>query len=146
LEARGYRRRKVAERAFRETTGSPARLILSADRPSIAADGRDIALITISAVDQHGRFVPTAANLIQFEVSGAARLIGVGHGDPSSHESHKASFRRLFNGLALAILQSNDYPGNIKFAAQSSGLAASSLVIRTNRPSKPPRNFPPNAL
>ena len=45
--------------------------------------------------------------------SGAGCLIGVGNGDPSSHESDRASSRKLFNGLALAIVQSDPKPGDI---------------------------------
>jgi beta-galactosidase len=44
-------------------------------------------------VDQEGRTVPTAGNRIRFDVEGPARLIGVGNGDPGSHEADKPAER-----------------------------------------------------
>jgi beta-galactosidase len=37
--------------------------------------------------DDQGRIVPVAMNSISFEVEGAGRILGVGNGDPSSHEA-----------------------------------------------------------
>jgi beta-galactosidase len=36
--------------------------------------------------DAQGRRVPVATNLVHFELSGPGKMIGVGNGDPSSHE------------------------------------------------------------
>jgi beta-galactosidase len=41
---------------------------------------------TVSAVDANGRAVPVAQNKINFAIAGAGRILGVGNGDPSSHE------------------------------------------------------------
>jgi beta-galactosidase len=73
-----------------------------------------------------GREVPDANNLIQFSVSGNARIIGVGNGDPSSHEPDKCSDghwqRHLFNGKCQMILQSGDTHGQVKVEAVSDDL------------------------
>jgi beta-galactosidase len=69
-----------------ETTTAPKALRLEADRALIAADGRDLAVMTVSAVDREGRAVPTADVPIEFAVEGGGRILGVGNGDPSSHE------------------------------------------------------------
>ncbi len=71
------------------TTGQPAAIKMSADRNSIEADGKDIAVITVSVEDADGLTVPTASNEIYFEVEGPGKIIGVGNGDPSSHEADK---------------------------------------------------------
>jgi beta-galactosidase len=74
------------------------------------ANGKDISVINISVVDGQGREVPDANNLIFFSVSGDAKIIGVGNGDPSSHEQDKyfdtTARRFLFNGHCQVILQS----------------------------------------
>jgi beta-galactosidase len=44
--------------------------------------------------------------LLSFEVDGPGGLIGVGNGDPTSHEPDKAFERSAFNGLCMAIVQS----------------------------------------
>jgi beta-galactosidase len=71
-----------------ETTGAPARLGLTADRPSIRADGADVVVFTVSAHDAADRLVPTAGNLAEFSVTGG-RIIGVGNGDPGCHEADR---------------------------------------------------------
>ena len=43
----------------------------------------------VEVLDDHGRIVPTADTLVSFEVHGPARLVGVGNGDPSSHENDR---------------------------------------------------------
>jgi len=88
LEVRGYRAGKVVGVAKMETTGAPARLGLTADRPSIQADGADVVVFTVSAHDAADRLVPTAGNLAEFSVTGG-RIIGVGNGDPGCHEADR---------------------------------------------------------
>jgi beta-galactosidase len=134
LEAVAYRGGKCVASNAVETTGAPARIVLSADRTNILADGADVASVTVSVVDERGRFVPTAVNEITFEVKGDGQLLGVGNGDPSSHESDKAPHRRLFSGLALALLQSTTRGkgrGSITLRATGSGLKPARLVIQT---------------
>jgi beta-galactosidase len=85
LEARGSRDGNVIATGRVETTGKPASLRLSPNRPSIRADGLDAVVFTVSALDEQGRPVPTADNLVRFTVTGG-RALGVGNGDPASHE------------------------------------------------------------
>ena len=139
LEARGYKNGKVAATTIVETTGAPAKLVLTADRKSINADGEDVAVINVSAVDAQGREVPTASNLVKFEITGA-KIIGVGNGDPSCHESDKGSERSLFNGLAQVIVQTENprgtiqtrNPGVIQLAASADGLKSAALTLTVN--------------
>ncbi|HEV2834945.1 MAG TPA: glycoside hydrolase family 2 TIM barrel-domain containing protein, partial [Pyrinomonadaceae bacterium] len=98
-------------KSARETTGAPAKLTLRADRQKIAANGEDVSVVTVEVLDDKGRTVPTANNLVSFKLDGPARLIGVGNGDPSCHEDDKPSSaheakRSLFNGLAMVLVQS----------------------------------------
>jgi beta-galactosidase len=89
LSAKGYRGGQLVAETQVATTGVPAAIRLVADRPTLHADGEDIALVTVSIVDDQGRMVPTAANPITFKLEGPGRIIGVGNGDPSSHEPDK---------------------------------------------------------
>ncbi|MEI9863762.1 MAG: sugar-binding domain-containing protein [Limisphaerales bacterium] len=52
----------------------------------INADGEDVSVITVSVTDAQGRVVPVASNKIGFALEGAGKILGVGNGDPSSHE------------------------------------------------------------
>jgi beta-galactosidase len=60
--------------------------LLPAAVQNLAANGEDVAVFTVSAVDSQGRAVPVAQNQIHFSVEGAGNIIGVGNGDPSCHE------------------------------------------------------------
>ena len=87
LSAKGYDAdgNVIAETKV-ETTGDAAQIQLTPDRKTINADGQDVAVFTVSAVDAQGRVVPVAQNKIHFAIEGAGKIIGVGNGDPSCHE------------------------------------------------------------
>jgi beta-galactosidase len=133
LEARGTKDGKLVAVAKRETAGEPARIVLTADRNKIAADGRDIAMVRVEVVDEEGRTVPIADNLVQFKVSGEGTLIGVGNGDPNCLEADKGDQRSLFNGLAQAIVQATKAPGSISIEASSKKLGPARLTLSTSR-------------
>lgn len=138
LEAIALEGTRELARDLVETSGAPARLVLAADRAALAGDGRDAVAVTVSAVDAQGRPVPTANLMVRFETTGAGRLIGVGNGDPNSHEASKAPERSLFNGLAQAILQTDrDGQGPLRLRATADGLAAAELVLDV-RPARVP--------
>jgi beta-galactosidase len=69
-----------------ETTGDAAQIKLTPDRSIINADGEDVSVFTVSALDAQGRVVPVAQNKINFSLEGAGKILGVGNGDPSCHE------------------------------------------------------------
>jgi len=138
IEARGSKGGKVVLTEKRETTGPEVAIRLTADRTEIDADGEDIAILKVEALDKEGRPVPTAGNLLSFKVSGAGTLIGVGNGDPNCQESDKELKRSLFSGLAQVILQSTNRPGEIHIEAVKEGwdgpeLTPAKLVITTKK-------------
>lgn len=87
LSAKGYdaNGKAIAETKV-ETTGEAAQIQLTPDRRTINADGADVSVFTVSAVDARGRVVPVAQNTVHFSIEGAGTIIGVGNGDPSCHE------------------------------------------------------------
>ncbi|MGC4033165.1 MAG: beta-galactosidase GalA [Tepidisphaeraceae bacterium] len=133
LEAVGYRDGQAIKTHRIETTGPIAGLRLSVDRPAIHADDADVAVISVAGVDAQGRVVPTACELVRFDLAGPGKLIGVGNGDPSSHESDKTPFRKLFNGYAMAIVQASTAPGDLRLNARLEGGQAASIVIKTEK-------------
>ncbi len=111
------------------TAEEPARVVLIPDRETLRADGSDLSFVTVKVVDRNGTVVPTADNLIKFEISGAGSLAGVDNGNQISHESFKASQRKAFHGMALAIVQSKRNAGRIVVKATSDNLSAASVVL-----------------
>jgi beta-galactosidase len=121
IEARGIKNGKVVLTEKRETTGPATSLRLTADRMEILADGEDVAVLKVEALDSQGRTVPVAEDLIAFRVWGSGKLIGVGNGDPNCQESDKGPRRSLFHGLAQIIVQSTKNAGEIQIEAVKQG-------------------------
>jgi beta-galactosidase len=128
LKAVGYSHLvPVATNSF-TSSATPVAIALWPDRNTILADGSDVSVVTVAALDAQGNVVPTASNMVSFAVSSGA-IIGVGNGNPSSLEADKGTQRSLFGGLAQVIVQSTNVPGSITFTATSSGLPTTNLTI-----------------
>lgn len=129
VEAVSRKDGKVIATKLIKTAGAPAKIVLQADRNTIQANGKDLSFVTVKVVDKEGNLVPDAANNIQFTIAGAGFIAGVDNGSQTSMEPFKASQRKAFNGLCLAVVQSTGKPGVIKLQAKSVGLAAAAIDI-----------------
>jgi beta-galactosidase len=109
----------------------PARILLRPDRTTLSADAVDVAMLSVEIGDAQGRMMPTASNSVEFAIEGPAKLIGVGNGDPRCIELDKDSRRSAFNGLCMAIVQSNREAGDIRISATSPGLESASITLRS---------------
>jgi beta-galactosidase len=112
-----------------QTADAPAKIVLSADRSEINADGEDLSYIKVEIVDQEGRACPNADNLIKFKIDDDGVIAGVDNGNPVSHEFFKASERKAFHGMCLAVVQSKHKRGSFRLSAESDGLQAASVLI-----------------
>jgi len=131
LEARGYKAGKLVTKDVVETTTAPAQVALNSDVSVLKADGCDVAVIKVALKDAKGRVVPTADNLVKFSIEGPGKIIGVGNGNPNSHESDKASQRLAFNGYCMVLVQSDRQTGEIRLKAFSENLKGTEVVIKT---------------
>lgn len=131
LKVIGYRDGKPVAEDVQRTAGKAAAIRMEANRPVLQADGSDVACVKVSIVDADGIVVPNAENNVQFEVTGAGTLLGLGNGDPGCRENDKASSRHAFSGLILALIQAKEEAGEIKVRAVSPDLEACELVLNT---------------
>ncbi|HZZ29334.1 MAG TPA: beta-galactosidase GalA [Pirellulales bacterium] len=129
LLARGFKHSVQTIEDKVETTGAASQLRLAADRTQINGNGEDVAVVTVDVSDEQGRKVPTADNMVTFAINGPAKIIGVGNGNPSSHEADKTSERLLFNGLAQVIVQSDVGAGEVHLTAKGKGLKPAVLML-----------------
>ena len=135
ITAHGWKDGMLTLTEERSTTGPAVALKLTADRTEIDADGEDVTVLTVSAVDSQGRAVAIADVLVDFKVTGEGALIGVGNGDPNCQESDKELRRSLFSGLAQAIVQSTKTAATIEIVASTkrSGVAPAKIAITSRR-------------
>lgn len=133
LEAVGIRNGKKIKTTT-ETTGQPAKIRMETEKTTLLADGADAAVINITVTDSKGREVPDAGNLIRFALEGDARIIGVGNGNPSSHEPDKYPDgnwqRHLFSGKCQVIVQAGKIGGPVRLIAASEGLEEGVCELR----------------
>ena len=124
-----------------ETTGKPVEVVISPYKTTMLADGKDATVMNITVIDRQGREVPDADNLIKFSLQGDGKIIGVGNGDPSSHEVDKyfdtVATRHLFNGKCQVIVQSGTTRSMIHFEASSDSLWKGETDISTIQPGTP---------
>jgi beta-galactosidase len=131
LEAVGYDANGVEQiRTTIQTTGAAQKIELSQASVEVEADGHAVAIINVSASDSEGRAVPTAHAQVDFEISASAQLLGVGNGNPTSHELEQAPRRRLFNGKAQLILRSHGEASTLMVRAHAQGLDSGILEIQ----------------
>jgi beta-galactosidase len=128
LRAVGKRNGEVVCEQEIVTAGPAAQIRLTAGREAMAADGRDVLHLTVQILDAQGHLVPTADDLITFDVQGPGRIIGVDNGNPVSHEPFQSNQRRAFNGLCLAIVQSMTEQGAVQVTAGAAGLESASVT------------------
>ena len=137
LEAVGYKKGKVLK-AKVETTGVPTEISLTPYKTTMLANGEDATVVNVSVFDSEGREVPDANSMIQFVIEGDAKIIGVGNGDPSSHEPDKCVDgtwqRSLFNGKCQVIIQAGLSVDKIHLEARSPNLWAGSTDLHTVHP------------
>jgi beta-galactosidase len=113
-----------------ETAGPPARIQLSSERQKLRADGQDTVVVPVSILDAGGHLVPDADNRVTFELAGGGRILGVGNGNPSDHDSDRSNQRRAFNGRCIVIVQARALPEVFQLTASSPGLKPASLSFR----------------
>ncbi|MDE7326508.1 MAG: DUF4982 domain-containing protein [Lachnospiraceae bacterium] len=109
--------------------GDAAALVLTADRDTLRADGRDLIFLTIHAVDGDGNPVENANTRVNVSVTGAGRLLGLDNGDSTDFEQYKCTSRRLFSGKLLAILGAGLVTGDIHVRVSAAGLPAATLTL-----------------
>ena len=134
----GYKNGKRIMTETIETTKPATKIVLKSDRQTITADGRDLAVITVEVQDAKGRIVPDACPMLNFSLSGDARILGVGNGDPmylgADHPKEKdcKSFSiPTFNGLAQILVQGAETPSAITLGCSSDGLKSANIIVNS---------------
>jgi beta-galactosidase len=130
LSVIAYKDGKEWARSSVKTAQAASALQASADRASIAADGRDLSFVTLRVVDANGVTAPRASQRIRFTVEGPGELVATDNGDPTNLASFHAAEREAFNGLCLAVIRAKPgLRGNIKVTATADKLTPATINI-----------------
>ena len=116
-----------AEQTVR-TAGTPARIVLKADRSSISSKGEDLAFVTVSLVDKDGTPCPTATNTMNYTVTGAAKFRAACNGDATSLVPFNSTAMPLFSGQLVVVVEGLKH-GTATLRVSADGLPEATLPI-----------------
>lgn len=119
--------KQVASKTIR-TAGEPAQIRLSAKKYGDGVADDALAYVAVEILDKDGNLCPYADNLVQFEVSSGAEIVGTDNGNPVSMERFKDNRRKAFYGKCLVVLEAAEN-GRTKLTATSDGLKPASVSI-----------------
>ncbi len=127
IEVKAYNNGKCVAKDICRTASKPYAVVMEPAAEEVSDDGQDVMILNIHVVDKQGHIVETADNMIHFDIQGDAMLLGVGNGDPNSHESDVEPMRRLFCGRCQAIVRANQNAEHITVVASSEELVSASF-------------------
>ena len=114
-----------------KTTGTPAKVKLTADRLTIKANRNDLSYVKVEIIDDQGNVIPNATIPVTFNVSGLGEIAGSGNANPIDMESFNNKVCKTFRGKALAILRplKDKKNGTITLRAEANGLETGEIII-----------------
>jgi beta-galactosidase len=122
----------------RRTAGAPSDIVFEVEtanggkQPTLKADGKDMAFITVSMTDKDGNHCPTADNHLTFEVTGNGTFQAACNGDATSLEPFTQPQMKLFSGKVVAVVRSTNEAGTLTLKVTDKKLNISkSISIRT---------------
>lgn len=111
------------------TAGEPYKIVLSADRQTIHANGKDLCYITAEIQDRDGNLCPMANSLVFVEVEGAGILKALCNGDATDQTSFASNYYRAFNGKMMVVVEPAKIAGEIVVKAMGSYLKETKITI-----------------
>lgn len=120
---------KPAEERTVRTAGKPHHLELVADRSRLAADGKDLAYVTVRVVDKDGNLCPSDSRLVSFSVKGAGSYRAAANGDPTCLDLFHLPKMPAFSGQLTALVQSAGRSGKIVLEARAKGVKSGKVIL-----------------
>ena len=112
----------VAEKEIR-TAGKPYALRLSTEhKTELTPNSKDLAFITVEAVDKDSNLCPTVNDLVTFTVKGAGFYKAAANGDATCTDPFHLPKMHLFNGKLVMMVQAGEKAGEITIEAKSKTL------------------------
>lgn len=120
---------RAAEKIVK-TAGKPHQLVVTSNTDKLAANGDDLAYLTVQVADKDGNIVPTDSRRVKFNVTGAGSFEATANGDPTCILPFQNAEMDLFSGAATAIVRSGSQPGEIKFTVSAKGVKPATYTIK----------------
>lgn len=111
------------------TASAPVKMQLEADKQELIADAYDVSHIVVQLLDENGVPTKTENTVVEFEIVGEAKLLGVDCGNHHKHQSFQSNTIETYKGRCLAIIQSTKNSGTVTIKAKAKGYATQSVDI-----------------
>jgi beta-galactosidase len=119
-----------AESVTLQTAGKAETIRLTADRPTLKADGQDLVFITVDLLDARGIPHPTAAPELSATVSGPATLAAFGNADIKDCSPLSDARHRAWQGRALLVVRSTAKTGTVTITVRGDQLKPATVKLK----------------
>ena len=131
---------KTAGSSAVSTPGTVSKLQVTQDKTVVDADGQSLVYVEVEVQDADGHLDTTAANTIQFSLSGNGEIVGVDNGDQATTSKFqqssvltgsKSAHIAAYAGKALVIVRSTKDAGSFTVKVSATGLTGGSASVTT---------------
>lgn len=131
LKAMAYQGGKELDTIFFTTAGKAYKLLLTPDKPKLAASRDDLSYVMVQVVDEQNRPLPDAVVPVTFTLTGSAEIAAVASANPKDVASLRQPHHKTFHGACVVIVRPKGNPGTVELRAESPDLrpAATTLEI-----------------
>lgn len=122
---------KIAEKTM-VTAGKAEKILLTAEKPTLPADGKTVVFVQVDVTDARGIRNPLSRRRINFHLTGPGKILAVGNANPRGNDAFtKTSSHPLFFGKAIvAIQRDKDENGQIILSADAPGLEPATVRFK----------------
>lgn len=131
LKVIAYNNSQIAAQKYVNTADVPAKFEVKTDKQVIRSNQKDIIHVEIDVTDNDGNLCPMASNLINVQVTGAAKILAMDNGNPIDLSPYKTNFKKAFRGKCLLILQATDHKGLITLKVCSEGIESQTINFKS---------------
>ncbi|MFI5161506.1 MAG: glycosyl hydrolase 53 family protein [Sphingobacteriales bacterium] len=119
--------------------GQPFEVQITPYKTTMKADGKDTALIAVNIIDNEGKTVANADNVVTFIATGKGKIISIKKGDNTimTAPDNGVWKTNVYKGTCQVIIQTTTERGALKFEAKSDSLWTGSTDIQAVWPGIP---------
>lgn len=122
----------VISKSFLQTAGPGRRLMVTADKTILRANGQDLCYLHIKLTDNSGITIPYPERRVSITIDGeAAVLAGFGSACPTTDETFTESVHSTYQGKSLAVLRAGYRPGKVLVRIDADDCETENITILT---------------
>ena len=134
LKVIGYNNGVKADEFILNTTNTKvAKIKIESTKNELKADGYDVAVVTINLLDENNNLIVDNDREVTFNLSGAAKNIGIDNGWEMNVAPHKNTNKvKTHHGKAILIVQTTKEKGEILVSASAEAIKSDVLKMASN--------------